>query len=186
MEENKKLVVNGFVFASEEDAKLARMELKTIDFLEKRIDFKEIGTVLKIYNKAIEEHYFKTPVGYYYLKKLRNILVESKSENIIIRDIPLYHIFNDKHKVLKPKREIVKNEKKMPDKKAQYLKNSIILNIGLIILALAMVYITITSENPNMINYRTAIINQYAEWEEELNEREAKIREREKEILIQQ
>jgi hypothetical protein len=37
---------------------------------------------------------------------------------------------------------------------------------------------------PNIINYKTAIMNEYASWEQELSEREAKVREREKELDI--
>ena len=63
-------------------------------------------------------------------------------------------------------------------------KISLIVNIILVIMVIAMFVITLKAENPNMINYRTAILNQYSEWEQELNEREATIKARELELGI--
>ena len=45
-----------------------------------------------------------------------------------------------------------------------------------------MFLITIKSDNPNILNYKEAIINEYASWEEELNAREEAIKEKEKEL----
>ena len=61
-------------------------------------------------------------------------------------------------------------------------KISLIVNIILVIMVIAMFIITLKAENPNMINYRTAILNQYSEWEQELNEREAAIKQKELEL----
>jgi hypothetical protein len=36
-----------------------------------------------------------------------------------------------------------------------------------------------TSDNPNIINYKEALENQYAEWDEALTQREAAVREKE-------
>lgn len=43
-----------------------------------------------------------------------------------------------------------------------------------------MLVIAVQSETPNMINYRSAILNEYSEWEESLSEREAAVAEAEK------
>ena len=45
-----------------------------------------------------------------------------------------------------------------------------------------MFWIAIASPNANMINYEKAITNQYAQWEQELTEREKALREREREL----
>ena len=39
--------------------------------------------------------------------------------------------------------------------------------------------ISLTGNNPTIINYRSKILNQYAEWEQELKEREAAISQKE-------
>ena len=40
------------------------------------------------------------------------------------------------------------------------------------------------SENPNILNYEQNLINKYAQWEQELSERESIIREKERELNI--
>ena len=48
-----------------------------------------------------------------------------------------------------------------------------------------MFWVTLQRETPNMINYRIAIENNYAAWEQELTERENLVREQERELGIQ-
>jgi hypothetical protein len=38
------------------------------------------------------------------------------------------------------------------------------------------------SDVPNIVNYRTAVLNEYSEWEQELTEREKAVREAEKNL----
>lgn len=45
-----------------------------------------------------------------------------------------------------------------------------------------MFVITLQSDNPNILNYRQAITNEYASWEQELTERENKVREKEQKL----
>jgi hypothetical protein len=47
-----------------------------------------------------------------------------------------------------------------------------------------MFYISFTSSNPNVLNYERAVQNKYSQWEQELSDREAVIRDKEKELLI--
>ncbi|MBR4759720.1 MAG: hypothetical protein IK078_06195 [Lachnospiraceae bacterium] len=61
-------------------------------------------------------------------------------------------------------------------KRAQELKNRIMQQwfiIGaLALIIVAMFIISLTGNNPTILNYRSKIINQYSEWEKELTERE--------------
>lgn len=45
-----------------------------------------------------------------------------------------------------------------------------------------MFWITLNSENPNILNYKTQIENKYAMWEQELTRREKEIRQKEAEL----
>ena len=47
-----------------------------------------------------------------------------------------------------------------------------------------MFVISWKSDVPNIVNYRTAVINEYSEWEQQLQEREQAIREAEKKLNI--
>ena len=46
-----------------------------------------------------------------------------------------------------------------------------------------MFLITLKSDNPNILNYKQVLTNQYASWEQNLTERENRIREKEQELL---
>ena len=54
--------VGGFLFGSEADAKLARTEQEKIVYMEKRMQYDHPESVLTIYNRAIENRIFRTPV----------------------------------------------------------------------------------------------------------------------------
>jgi len=46
-----------------------------------------------------------------------------------------------------------------------------------------MFFITLSSDLPTIVNYRTRLNNEYASWDEELKEREAALDLREKELM---
>ena len=48
----------------------------------------------------------------------------------------------------------------------------------------AMFVVAIKADNPNMLNYKTAVLNEYSEWEQELTQRENAVREKESELGI--
>ena len=51
-------------------------------------------------------------------------------------------------------------------------------------MVIAMFVIAIKADNPNMLNYKTAVLNEYSEWEQELKDREQAVREKESELGI--
>lgn len=57
-----------------------------------------------------------------------------------------------------------------------FLRFSIAGNLFLLILVIGMVVITLLDDHPNIINYENKIVNQYEEWERELEEREENIK----------
>ena len=65
------------------------------------------------------------------------------------------------------------------DNTKEMLRKSIWLNIALIVLVVGMFFITMFGENTNILNYRYKIENEYSIWQQELEEREAIIREKE-------
>lgn len=189
MENNKNQGVEagGFYFLNGEDAKLAEKERKQIDVIEKRIDYKNPEGVLAIYNKLIEERTFKTPIGTIYLKFLQNFLLnKTEIDRTRITAIPVYEpcerSFKEKETPIKKRAQEMKQKEK--EKKADKLKFSIGVNILLIIAIIVMFWMTTKSDVPNIINYKKALENNYAAWDQELTEREAAIRIKEMELKI--
>lgn len=177
-------VVDGYLFASMEDVQLAQQEKKKVEYLEKYMDYHDTENVLKVYKKAMAERIFKTPVGYDYLRKMQKFLLDC--DNMTEEQVPPISLQNSynvnmrkSYTQAKPRVEGPK-EKKKPG----WPVYSLILNLILVIAVIAMFSITLNSDNPNIINYESAIVNKYASWEQELSEREKAVREKERELNI--
>lgn len=184
-----KLSVGGYTFLTEKDAQLARTEEQRIEYLEARIDYTSPESIRYVYEQTIQERLFKTPVGLRYLRKLREFLIaRPEIEPGDIMDIPLYMTFDGELRgFANPARSRVTPSKKRDiDKEKARFTLSVILNVLLAIAIAAMFYISYVSEQPNVINYERAITSKYASWEQELTEREQAVREKERELKINQ
>ena len=53
-----------------------------------------------------------------------------------------------------------------------------------LIFSIGMIVITLTSDNPNIINYENKLVDKYEEWEQDLQEREQAVKEQEKKLGI--
>lgn len=185
-DENKtkeNLIVDGYFFMTPEDAKKAQSEQKKIRFIEERIHYDRPEEVLEIYNKVIKESMFRTPLGLQYLKELQQFLTNSdKINRSDIYSIPVYPVSvkDSKEKSAEKKREEKRKQEREKDK--MLFRFSVFLNIAMAIALICMFGIAIASPNANMINFEKAITNQYAQWEQELTEREKAIREKEREL----
>ena len=181
-------VVDGFQFGTQTDAELARNEHQRIERLEEKLDYQNYEMVLAVYKKALGNRVFKTPVGYDFLKKLQGILQENPLLDEEIDSIPVYGVYSMRESAnatvekIQASRRPVKKEK--PKQEFFSKKTSILVNIGLLALVIAMFVISTTSSKPTILNYEKVLQNRYAEWEQQLSDRERVIREKEKELLI--
>ena len=92
-------VVEGYRFASAEDADFARLELEKIRALESRMDYQNPEMVLSVYNRAIMNRTFQTPVGCQYLLKLRDYILETgAAREGEIRPIPFPCNFRERRR----------------------------------------------------------------------------------------
>jgi len=174
--------VNGFMFGSSEDVELAKQELNSAKYIDNKISDKNAATILAIYRAALEKKIFRTPVGYSYMHELQKKLIKMGVSAEEIDPIPLFQVFNSKKVDDRPARVITVKKKREP-----YERNNAILimiNIFLVVLIIAMFFISYYGENANAINYRRAIENEYSSWKQELDERESNIREKERELNI--
>lgn len=182
MKENKSLTVEGYTFRTTEDAKLAQLEAQKIEFIERRMNYNRAESVLAVYKKAIEEGTFQTPVGIRYLEKLHDFLEKSKIITEEIPPIPLQSYFSRTvRENASPARHRIAPIKKKDTLKQKY-RISVLINIVLLGMVVAMFAIALNAKTPNMLNYEKTLVNKYSQWEQELNEREAKIREKEQEL----
>lgn len=176
------LTVNGFTFQSEKDANIARLELEKINMLEKRMDYSNRPLVLAVYNRAIEAKMFRTPVGFQYLGIVREKLLARGVQEQELKAITLEAGFTGKQQPSYERRRAMNVAQVQETKKSVPLITSVVLNVLLVLLVGAMFIITLYSDNPNILNYKNQILNEYASWEQELREKESELRRWEREL----
>lgn len=175
----------GFSFPTQEQADEALEEEKKIFYIKSRLDHSDPMSVLVIYNKMIKGQVMKTPVGMTFLKELHDELYENKYvDPMQIDSIPFgaaYEIKDD----MTARREETLAEKNEEIRRCNDRIRICKIIIGAMAAAVvAMFIITMKSDNPNILNYETAIQNKYATWEQDLVEREKAVREKELELGI--
>lgn len=175
----------GFSFLTEQDRKMAEAEQRKIDYLEARIDYTRPESILNVYDKALKEQVFKTPVGLFYLKKLQDFLLKQPQiDRERIAPIPLQDAYAQPQQPgAQPKRELnqVKSAKRKEAAAARF-QISVVLNVLLVLAICAMFAISLKSDQPNIFNYEQALLNRYAQWEQDLTQREQDVRAKEREL----
>ena len=179
------LTVSGYNFSTHDDAEIARNEIKKIAYIESRMDMTNMTVVYGIYNKALENRTFQTPVGLEFMHKLHDLLVSSGMKEEI-KPIPLFTTFRriDLSESNKPVRRVITQKEREEQKIRVKYRNSVLISTILFIMVIVLFIITYTGSTPNILNYKTAITNEYAEWEADLSKREAEVREKERELNI--
>ena len=182
-------VIDGYSFADSSDITIAEEEIKRIKYITSKINMDNPKAVLTVYDKLISSGIFVTPVGIEYLRTLQNFLFRSPEINDEdVRNIPVAISYSgalNKRSEDRERRmdEIRSNRTLRKTFRTEY-KVSLIINVILFIAVIGMFIITLKADNPNMINYRTAIINQYSEWEQNLSEREEALKIRERDVKL--
>ncbi|MCM1027908.1 MAG: hypothetical protein NC432_15905 [Roseburia sp.] len=187
MAERQERSVDGYLFYTEKDAKIAAAERKKIEYLEARMDYGEPESILLIYEKTIHERVFRTPIGMQYLKGMRDFLLsQPEIDPERVPDIPLYNTFSGEVREQdQPARSRIKPATKRADREKSRFIISVALNILLILAVISMFGIALKSDQPNILNYEKVITDRYASWDQELTEREQIIRERERELKLE-
>ena len=159
MSDKKTVKINGFVFTDEAEAEQAKKEAQGIHYVEERADMHHPETVLEIYTKMAINNadilpiYVTHPMLEESLKKKLRISAKNQSD-----------------------------EKKKQGKADGYRKKyeiTLFISVILAISIIGMFIIASTSDSPTILNYENKLIDKYAEWEQELDEREAALNERE-------
>lgn len=173
------LVVGGYRFATVADAETARMEEKKVENLEQKLDYRRPQNVLLVYNRAVENRVFLTPIGLSYLQKMQREMTKWGVPADKIQPVPLYGTFSNKTANSRTIRTSVAN--RHPEYQGRFV-TSLLINLILVFLVAGMVVIAWNSDTPNIVNYRQAVVNEYSEWEQELTERERELRNAERQL----
>lgn len=177
------LTVQGFRFTALADAKTAEEEYKKMVYISQRMNKDNPEEILAIYDKMIENGLFVTPVGVDFLMRTREFLVDCGAiESERIRPIETGSLFtqrarNEARAAARPRMTVDLVEENKNIKRKYHI--AIAVAIISVCMVIAMFIIARTSDNPNIINYKHAIENQYSEWEESLAIKEQELKEKE-------
>lgn len=185
--EKNKIIVNGYAFNNANDAALAQEETKKVEYLRAHLDTTNPDKILNVLAKAIEDNIFKTPIGMDFLREIQMFLInQCDYTEEEVPSIPVSAQYNRslRSEFADTKAKVAPEPKKKEKVSAMFV--SVILNILLVAAVIAMFVITLKSENPNILNYETAINNKYSYWAEQLTEQENTLREKERELKLRE
>lgn len=181
----------GFVFRTKKEAELAQREIEGTKYLRQKLDMENPNAVFSIYQNLIEQDLFETPVGYCFLKELRDyLLMIPVISNEEVLAIPIRYPQTEeeekKQKKEQKKEEQRKERQKEKEKAKKEGKNYkgrcqffMVTSLILLISVVSMMLLAATSDNVNILNYENKLIDKYSSWEQELEEREQAVKEQE-------
>lgn len=180
MDKNEEdLIVGGYRFATLADAETARLEKKKIDNLEQHLDYRNPQNLMLVYNKAIDNRVFLTPVGMAYLQKMQDQMLHCGIPQEKIKPVPLYGTFSNKTENNSAIRRSLEARGTKVEYRGRFI-TSVCINVLLVLAIAGLILVSLRSDIPTIVNYRTAVVNEYSEWEQELSERERAVREAER------
>lgn len=179
--DKEKLIVDGFQLSSYKEAQLAMKEKETIDAIKSKLDMTNGSALYQIREKLIQREMFQTIVGYSFLNELRHLLVTEfmyNEEDVSVVILPKQMEFD---KVKDFNKGIYEGKLYELQQKKNRLQFVVII---LIIMVVAMFVIAAINPNTGYINAENKVLNKYAAWQEDLEQREQVIKEKEAELGI--
>ena len=189
----KKYTIEGYVFQDASDYERAMKERETIAYLSANTDMANMKEIYKIYKLSVEKKSFQTIFGLVFLEELRNRLIGSQTvTEDLLEPIPTGRVLT----VSSPKPSgggaDAKELKKYKEAYQKAKSGSLIKNFLIAVLVVVVgVMFFITSQNQYSIftyftNYeediRNEVVNEFEEWQQQLDEREKELDEREEKL----
>lgn len=192
--EDATIIVDGFVFKNPQEAEKARKEAEGVRYIKSKVDMENPEMVLQIYKDMIRQEVFETEVGISYLSELQEYLKgipQILDEDIL--PVPTVTRETEVKTRRKPKKAVTKkadmeqNQPPVQEKGSNYkrkFQTSLVMNVVLAVCIVCMFLINLTTNQTTILNYESKLIDKYESWEQELNERETKLRQQELELGI--
>lgn len=187
----------GFVFRTKKEPELAQREIEGTKYLRQKLDMENPNAVFSIYQNLIEQDLFETPVGYCFLKELRDYLLMIPAiSNEEVLAIPIRYPQTEEEEKKQKKEQKKEEQRKERQREKEKAKNKkeqkkegknykgrcqffMVTSLILLISVVSMMLLAATSDNVNILNYENKLIDKYSSWEQELEEREQAVKEQE-------
>ncbi len=172
-----KFTFQGHTFDDEKQLIAAKKEAEAVEYLRAKTDFGNMNNLIKLYNRILDRDMMETVVGIEFLKEIRETLIGSGMfTEEQVRPVPLL----PEVKKLKKRQETQKRSKERTLLERSERQNTIlkVVCFFLVVLVIGMFAIVLTgTRSPLAIRYEEQILNKYASWAEELQEKEDYLRE---------
>lgn len=179
--DNNSLIVEGFIFPSYKEAQIAQKEQDNIEAIRRRIKGADGKTTYELYCKLIERDMFRTMVGYGFLYEMRYHLMEQYG----YREQELPHVQLPKRMEYDSMAQLNQGKLESKVQNLMLIKTKMTITIvALIFIIVAMLIIAAVNPNVGYVNTEHKILNKYSFWQEELERREAVIKEKEEQLKI--
>ena len=175
--------IGEFTFDEKEEAEIAKKEQQAVTYIRQNMDFSSPEKVLQIYRQIQEKELFHTVVGISFLEELQSYLVE---ENLIETESSKEsqkESFGDNTRKNKKKNSRKKSfQKAILEKYKKRCGILRLLGVMLLMIVVGMFVVATTSNSPNILNYEEKIQNKYSGWEQELTQREKKLKQEQEKL----
>lgn len=172
----KNITFQGHTFDDEKQLIAAKKEAEAVEYLRSKTDFGNMNNLRKLYDRILDRDMMETVVGIDFLKEIRGKLIESgmfKEDQI--RPVPLL----PEVKKLKKRKETQKRSRERTLLERSEHQNTVlkVVCFFLSVLVIGMFVIVLTGKrSPLAIRYEEQIINKYATWATELQQKEEYLR----------
>lgn len=179
MIDDAKLVVDGYIFRSKKEFERAKKEYETVHNIMRNISMDNEEEIIKLYSKLVAKKYFQTPVGLSFLHDLRQSVLDGK-ENASMPYVPVVPSV----RMRAPEQQ----EREYRKLKDQFDRQSIIKSrltiavVAMAVIIVGMIFIVMTNDNVGFFKAEEKVLNKYSTWQEQLDKREEELNVREERI----
>lgn len=188
----KNRLLEGFLFSDDASYEKAKKDSEIIKYLKNKVNMSDPAQVLRLYQQAIEQDLFNTIIGYEFLKKLQDYLLSLDDINDA-EVLPIPQKLTSKDTtgeydnalLRKENVKLTEKNKKLSGAVKKYKgKYNVTLTVTIILIVTicVMFFISLSSNLPTIVNYRTKITDEYSSWQDELDEKEKELDKREQEL----
>lgn len=178
--------IGDFTFDTIEEAKVAEKEAKAIAYITSQMKSDDPEAVLALYCQILEKDLFHTKLGLSFLQELYQDLLKRKE--LDGKHIPpVIKVEQSQEKKSKSRSQIrgrkitsVTEKELKRYKKLTHILAAVCVTMTIIIVG--MFVVNASSQHPTILNYEQKLLDKYAGWEEELNQREEELIKREQRL----
>jgi len=180
-------LVDRFAYETPTQIEEAKKELEAIAYIRSNSDLTQAKTAYALYQNLNKKPSFHTQVGLDFMRELYDVVAASgviAPENIPPIKVEVFKPFGEPGMTLTEEERKEKKEKKTISDYRVKVRNLRIISAFLAGIIVAMFIIARNGDYSYINDYETKLVNKYAEWEEEITQREQAVREKEKELGI--